>query len=187
MKRIRLGRPVRASATLPSVMSVNEPAIRSLAGRVPHRHPAAEHPAIGLVLVQQPVFALEMRGDPRRWARQLRLDPRDVLGVDPPQPFLRARADLLVLVAEHRLPARESNRPRPSARSQSQSPSLVPRAARAYRASLSRSAAWAPLVRHLGGDPGQDDREVDRLGHVVVGAELERLDDDRRSGPWRSP
>ena len=34
-----------------------------------------------------------------------------------------------------------------------------------------------PLVRQVGGDARERDREIDRLGDVVVGAEPERLDD----------
>ena len=33
------------------------------------------------------------------------------------------------------------------------------------------------LVGHLAGDPGQDHREIDRLGDVVIGAQLEGFDD----------
>ena len=55
---------------------------QAFAVAVPDGDGATVHPAIGPVLVQQPVFALEMRGVPLAVGGELRTHPRGVLGVD---------------------------------------------------------------------------------------------------------
>ena len=53
---------------------------------------------------------------------------------------------------------------------------MEPRAASAYARLALAQRRLRSLVRHLGRDPGERDRQVHRLGHIVVGALPERLD-----------
>ena len=79
--------------------------------RVPDRHPAREHPAVGAVAVLDPVLVLEVV----RRAGQVgveRLRERGaVVRVHAPEPLAAGVAELGLRVAEHRLPARGEVQP----------------------------------------------------------------------------
>ena len=76
-------------------------------GVVADRDPAREVPAVGAVAVLHAVLELEVLGGLVVHVRVQRLrERRAVVGVDAPEPLAAGRADLVLAVAEHALPAR---------------------------------------------------------------------------------
>ena len=67
---------------------------------------AAEHPAERPVAMQDPVLALVVPASARQMRRHAFTDAGEVVVVHAREPLVGARADLRLLVAEHRLPPR---------------------------------------------------------------------------------
>ena len=116
MNSTRLARPVRSScrascwsfssATLRAVMSDCDPAIRDGRPSVPRTarprvRTQSQCPSAAFIRCSSRKCSLS----PSRWASSLRLKGRLVVGMNPFEPLPRTRADLVLRVAEHLLPA----------------------------------------------------------------------------------
>ena len=143
---------------------------------VPDGRATAEHPAERLVAVQDPMLALKVPAAVRKVRRQRCLDPTAIVGMHAREPFLRRRADLRLVVAEHRLPA---SRPVDAVRHEIPVPQPVVGASNGEGIALLAVAEILdrPLAGHVRADPRQRHGKIDRLGHVVVRAQSKRLDD----------
>lgn len=76
-----------------------------MAGRIPDGQPATEHPAIATVLMQDTILDLQAINQPLDMRRQMGLQQRAVIGVEPIQPFGGASADRGLGITKHSLPA----------------------------------------------------------------------------------
>jgi hypothetical protein len=153
-----------------------------LAGSIPDRSSAAQHPPEHATAVKKPVLALVVFVAGSEVRRQRALDAIDVLVVHPTEPFLGTVANLLLVVAEHGFPA---GGPVDLVRDQIPVPQPVIGSARGQRVPLFAVAQVldGPFVRQMRLNARQSDRKVDRFGDVVVRAQAKRLDD---AGPVAS-
>jgi hypothetical protein len=143
---------------------------------VPDDHAAGEHPAILSLLVPHAMLALEAARSPGAMLLDLGPDPLDIVLVHAGEPDVERAAGRFAAEPEQFVPAM-----RVEDRAGVDLP--VPEAivAPAERQGISLFAlgerALGLLPRELGADSSQRDGEVDRLGDVVVRAEIEGLDD----------
>ena len=82
------------------------------AGVVPDRRAAAQHPPIHAVAVEDPVFVFVVLAAVSEVRRQRAPDALEVLVVHSAEPLVGARANLVLVVAEHRLSSARTSRPR---------------------------------------------------------------------------
>lgn len=101
---------------------------------------------------------------------------RSVGATNPAQPFLRAISNLVLFVAQFDLPAWGIIH---FARHQVPVPKAVCRAAGCKRIALfaDSQGRFGALTSYLGAYPRERYREIDRLGDIVVGPEVQRLGD----------
>jgi hypothetical protein len=126
--------------------------------------------------MKEPVLALVMFVAVGQMQAQRFVDAIAIVLVHARVPLIGAVADFLIVVAEHRLPPR---RPMDLVRRQIPVPQRVVGSADRQRVALLAGAKIFDrlLVRQVRVDPRERHREVDRLGQVVVRAELEGLND----------
>src|SRR6266852_9631159 len=72
---------------------------------VPDGESAGQRPPVGTVAVAQAMLELEVGGVALEMRLDLGLQSLALLGMDAPEPFLGRRSNLMLLVAQHRLPA----------------------------------------------------------------------------------
>ena len=146
------------------------------AGSVGHGGAAAPHPPVRAVAMQKPVLAFVVAASALEVRVERVLHPRGVLMVNAREPLVWMRADFLFLVPEQRFPPR---RPVHLVRRDIPVPETVVRAPYGDRVSLFAfmQVGHGPFVREVRADAGQRNREIDRLGDVVVCAKAERFDD----------
>ena len=185
----RAGRSAR-SASLASVMSVSDPASRRRDARRSSltAAPRQRIQRIRAVAMQDPMLAFEVaarRSRDMRSARRARaptsswMDPREPL-VGPTCRFPARRSPSIAFQRGDQYTSLRGEVPVPEA---------VVRAAHRERVALFALAQVVdrPLVRQVRLDARERDREVDRLGDVVVGAEPKRFDDVGALRSARSP
>jgi len=132
-------------------------------------------PAVGVVVVADPALAAQAERDALQVRGDLAAKALDVLRVDQLEPGVRRRRDVAAAIPEDLVP---------TVGIEHQAAAQIPVPEAVVGAGQRQGVALLALLdRHLGGladqlgaDPGQAGREVDRLGDVVVGAQLERID-----------
>jgi hypothetical protein len=148
---------------------------QNFAGAILHGRAAAANPPVGPIPVPHAVLAFECRaGTAGLFPPQHVPELLQVLGVHPREPLAGARPDLGVQVPEHGLPAfRVINFPG----SHVPIPQAIVGASRCQRIPFlaSTQSAFRSAARQLAMNTRQRDREIHRLGDVIVGAQVEGL------------
>jgi hypothetical protein len=126
--------------------------------------------------MQHPVLAFEVVTSVAEVGCQLASDARGVGRVQSIEPFIRTGTDFRFRVPQHRLPAR---RPVHFVGGKIPVPEPVVCPTHGKRVPLLAHAQilHRPFSRQMRGDPRRRDREINRFGDVVVGADLERIHD----------